>query len=68
MDLNHRPLDYQSSALPIELREHMVGRAGVEPAEALANRFTVCTAASYGIPAHKLPMYLLCKTIGLRGT
>ncbi len=30
-DLNRRPLDYQSSAQPAELREHMAPREGFEP-------------------------------------
>lgn len=40
----------------------MVGRAGIEPAEAFATRFTVWPAALYGIPTHILYIRHFCFT------
>lgn len=31
-ELNPQPIDYKSIALPVELRQHVAGVAGIEPA------------------------------------
>ena len=50
-DLNPRPADYKSAALPIEPHRHLSGWRRIRTFEGGANRFTVCPLWPLGNPS-----------------
>ena len=58
MDLNHRPLDYQSSTLPTELREHIWNpKQESNPHKTVVRSHALYPLSYWGLPTFCLPIH-----------